>query len=88
MLSRDMGTRHRAAIGITEETDAVAVVVSEETGLVSFVEGGRIKRGLDATQLRGRIFDSLEVTATPDQEDKPTPPTKRATEAEAVEAAN
>jgi diadenylate cyclase len=88
MLSRDMGTRHRAAIGLTEESDAVAVVVSEETGLVSFVEAGRIKRGLDATQLRGRIFDSLEVTAAPDREDTPAPPNKRAAEPEAVEVAN
>lgn len=60
-LSKDLGTRHRAAIGITEDTDAVAVVVSEETGLVSFVEAGRIKRGLDATQLRTAIFAALET---------------------------
>jgi diadenylate cyclase len=55
-LSRDLGTRHRAAIGVTEDTDAVAVVVSEETGLISFVQGGQIKRGLDATKLRAAIF--------------------------------
>lgn len=61
MLSRDLGTRHRAALGITEDTDAVVVVVSEETGLISFVEEGHIKRGLDATQLRSRIFAALEV---------------------------
>jgi diadenylate cyclase len=78
MLSKDMGTRHRAAIGITEDTDAVAVVVSEETGLISFVEGGRIKRGLDATQLRSRIFDSLEVTTTPDSTTEPPAPQHRA----------
>jgi diadenylate cyclase len=41
-LSRDLGTRHRAAIGVTEDTDAVAVVVSEETGLISFVQRGEI----------------------------------------------
>src|SRR5258708_6297533 len=51
-LSKDLGTRHRAAIGVTEDTDAVAVVVSEETGLISFVLAGQIKRGLDATKLR------------------------------------
>ena len=66
MLSKDLGTRHRAALGITEDTDAVVVVVSEETGLISFVEDGQIKRGLDATQLQSRIFDALEVTRTPD----------------------
>ena len=62
-LSKDLGTRHRAAIGITEDSDAVAVVVSEETGLISFVEGGQIKRGLDATKLRAAIFHALESPA-------------------------
>ncbi|MGB8511085.1 MAG: diadenylate cyclase CdaA [Pyrinomonadaceae bacterium] len=64
LLSKDLGTRHRAAIGITEDTDAVAVVVSEETGLISFVMGGQIKRGLDATRLRAAIFGALEPTAS------------------------
>src|SRR4026208_1423394 len=62
-LSRDLGTRHRAAIGVTEDTDAVAVVVSEETGLISFIQGGQIKRGLDATKLRAAIFQALEGPA-------------------------
>src|ERR671912_1853010 len=62
-LSKDLGTRHRAAIGITEDTDAVAVVVSEETGLISFVQGGQIRRGLDATKLRAAIFEALEPSA-------------------------
>ena len=61
-LSKDLGTRHRAAIGVTEDTDAVAVVVSEETGLISFVLAGQIKRGLDATKLRAAIFQALEVS--------------------------
>jgi diadenylate cyclase len=60
-LSKDLGTRHRAALGVTEDTDAVAVVVSEETGLISFVQDGKIKRGLDATKLRAAIFQALEV---------------------------
>jgi len=60
-LSKDLGTRHRAAIGVTEDTDAVAVVVSEETGLISFVQAGRINRGLDATRLRAAIFQALEA---------------------------
>src|SRR5215210_5512785 len=60
-LSRDLGTRHRAAIGVTEDTDAVAVVVSEETGLISFVQHGEIRRGMDATKLREAIFDALDV---------------------------
>ena len=69
-LSRDLGTRHRAAIGVTEDTDAVAVVVSEETGLISFVQRGEIKRGLDATKLRAAIFDALEATPKKEKEQK------------------
>ena len=59
-LSKDLGTRHRAALGITEDSDAVASVVSEETGLISFVLAGRIKRALDATRLRAAIFQTIE----------------------------
>jgi diadenylate cyclase len=65
-LSKDLGTRHRAAIGITEDTDAVAVVVSEETGLISFVQGGHIRRGLDATKLRAQIFDAMQAPTRPE----------------------
>jgi diadenylate cyclase len=61
-LSRDLGTRHRAALGVTEDTDAVAVVVSEESGLISIVQHGEIKRGLDAPKLRAAISQALEVT--------------------------
>ncbi len=50
-LSKELGTRHRAAIGITEETDAVAVVVSEETGTISAVVEGELTRGLDGPRL-------------------------------------
>jgi diadenylate cyclase len=60
-LSRDLGTRHRAALGVTEDTDAVAVVVSEESGLISIVQRGEIKRGLDAPRLRAAISQALEV---------------------------
>jgi len=63
LLSKDLGTRHRAALGITEDSDAVAVVVSEETGLVSFVRHGRIKRALDATGLRSAIYKEVEGRA-------------------------
>jgi diadenylate cyclase len=55
MLSRELGTRHRAAIGLTEENDAVAVVVSEETGQISLALDGRIERGLTPEQLRARL---------------------------------
>jgi diadenylate cyclase len=63
-LSKELGTRHRAAIGITEDTDAVAVVVSEETGIISFVENGEISRYLNAPALRERIIAGLEPTGT------------------------
>ncbi|MEA2175826.1 MAG: hypothetical protein QOD00_3418 [Blastocatellia bacterium] len=69
-LSKDLGTRHRAAIGITEDSDAVAVVVSEETGLISFVQAGHIKRGLDATKLRASIFRALEPPAAESRREK------------------
>src|SRR4029453_16765760 len=52
---RDLGTRHRAAIGLTEECDAVAVVVSEERGEISVSLNGRISRGLSAGELRVRL---------------------------------
>jgi diadenylate cyclase len=72
-LSKDLGTRHRAAIGITEDSDAVAVVVSEETGLISFVQAGKIKRGLDATKLRASIFQALEAPAAESRRAKGQP---------------
>jgi len=54
-VSRELGTRHRAAIGLTEEGDAVAVVVSEETGQISLAIDGRIQRGLTPDELRERM---------------------------------
>lgn len=57
-LSRALGTRHRAAVGLTEETDAVCVVVSEETGTISVSVYGKLTRGLDGEGLR-RVLTSL-----------------------------
>src|ERR1041385_3846254 len=82
-LSRDLGTRHRAAIGVTEDTDAVAVVVSEETGLISFVQRGEIKRGLDATKLKSAIFDAIERGPRKDKAQK-LPETETETETEEI----
>jgi diadenylate cyclase len=54
-LSKDLGTRHRAALGLTEENDAVAIVVSEETGSISLVVNGDIERGVTADRLRASL---------------------------------
>src|SRR5580765_2426509 len=54
-VSRELGTRHRAAIGLTEESDAAAIVVSEETGQIALALDGTIERGLSADELRDRL---------------------------------
>jgi diadenylate cyclase len=54
-VSRELGTRHRAAIGLTEENDAVAIVVSEERGHIGLAMNGRIERALSADELRERL---------------------------------
>jgi diadenylate cyclase len=54
-LSKELGSRHRAALGLTEENDSVAIVISEETGSISMVAEGQIERGLDAETLRARL---------------------------------
>ena len=59
-ISKTLGTRHRAAIGLTELVDAVAIVVSEETGKISVVVGGRITRDLDSTALKRVLKRLLE----------------------------
>lgn len=58
-LSKELGTRHRAAIGMSEESDAVVVVVSEETGSISIVRSGKITRGLTSAQLRENLQNYL-----------------------------
>lgn len=63
-LSRSLGTRHRAAVGITEETDAVAVVVSEETGAISVACQGRLLRGLDRNRLQRHLRAHLRRQGT------------------------
>jgi diadenylate cyclase len=59
VLSTQLGTRHRAGIGITEETDAVAVIISEETGTISMAVGGSIERDLTVERLRERLSHLL-----------------------------
>ncbi len=58
-LAKELGSRHRAAIGLTEENDSVAIVVSEETGAISIVVEGRIERGLEPAELRARLRSLL-----------------------------
>lgn len=59
-LSTELGTRHRAAIGLTEQTDAVVVVVSEETGKISYTYGGHIYRHLPEEQIREALHTFME----------------------------
>ena len=63
-LSKELGTRHRAAIGVTEETDAVAIIVSEETAAISFAHDGEMERYLDPDTLRARLRDAFERKGT------------------------
>lgn len=63
-ISREMGTRHRAAIGITEGSDAISIVVSEETGLITYVVGGNLIRNVDTTTLRKLLLEAMEIPVT------------------------
>jgi diadenylate cyclase len=64
-LSKELGTRHRAALGISEETDAVAVVVSEETGVISVAHDGAMTSDLDAKTLRNTLYKILVTDLHP-----------------------
>lgn len=63
-IDRDLGTRHRAALGVTESTDAIAIVVSEETGGISVAQNGRLIRNLDEGNLN-RLLTNLYTGRTP-----------------------
>jgi diadenylate cyclase len=65
VLSIQLGTRHRAGIGITEETDAIAVIVSEESGAISLAVGGTIERDLSVEELRARLSTLLRRYVPP-----------------------
>jgi len=56
-LSKDLGTRHRAGIGITEQSDALVFIVSEETGIISMVEDGKISRFLDIKTVQKTLLN-------------------------------
>ena len=64
-IAKELGTRHRAAIGITEESDVLAIVVSEETGIISTVDRGKIKRYMTPDKLFEQIKQAYGVTAVP-----------------------
>lgn len=63
-ISRELGTRHRAAIGITEGSDAISIVVSEESGSITYVEAGNIRRNLDPQQLRRLLLEAMHIPFT------------------------
>ncbi|HYE85540.1 MAG TPA: diadenylate cyclase CdaA [Vicinamibacterales bacterium] len=63
-LSRELGSRHRAAIGVTEENDAVAIVVSEESGRISLVEDGDLEYDIDSERLRARLKSVVTLRRT------------------------
>jgi len=63
-LSKQLGTRHRAAIGVTEQSDATSLIVSEETGIMSMARGGKLTRHMDAATLR----QALQEIYTPDKD--------------------
>lgn len=56
-ISRDLGTRHRAGLGVSENTDALVLIVSEETGIISMARGGKLTRYLDADSLRNILSE-------------------------------
>jgi diadenylate cyclase len=79
VLTTQLGTRHRAGIGITEETDAIAVIVSEETGAISLAVAGKIERDLTVEELRERLSGLLRRYVPPS-----TLPTPIASETEEI----
>jgi uncharacterized protein (TIGR00159 family) len=68
-LTTNLGLRHRAAVGVTEQSDAIAIVVSEQTGKISYAEGGELVRNVQPSELRDYLEEKLQ---TPSQEPEPS----------------
>lgn len=79
------GTRHRAALGVTEQTDALAIVVSEESGAISLAQGGTLVRDLDEDELRQRLYGLLAPNGESGGRSWEVEPTTEATRVEAGE---
>ncbi|MBP7845045.1 MAG: diadenylate cyclase CdaA [Proteobacteria bacterium] len=62
-LEKSLGTRHRAAVGLSKETDALVVVISEERGEISLVEHGNLKKNMSAEELQKRLLKAFEISA-------------------------
>lgn len=62
LIDKSLGTRHRAAIGLTEKTDAIVIVVSEETGIISLAEKGNLTRFLNKETLESRLFNIYQAS--------------------------
>ena len=69
-ISRELGTRHRAGIGVTEVTDCVTFIVSEETGTISMAKEGQLMRYLDANSLTVLLKELFPVEAQPISKDE------------------
>ncbi len=89
-VQRSMGTRHRAAIGLTEETDAISLVVSEETGRVSLASNGRLYEAVPLAELQDRILGLLRErpTVSTEKSEKPSAPSNEAVGAATAPTSN
>jgi diadenylate cyclase len=76
-LSANTGLRHRAAVGVSEQSDAIAIAVSEQTGKISYAEGGELTRNVQPSVLRDFLEERLQVTKHDDDEKVPVDPSLR-----------
>ena len=61
-MAKNLGTRHRAGIGITEESDMLTIIVSEETGIISIAKHGELRRFVTPDRLRDILHETLKIT--------------------------